>query len=256
MTANRHFRLSILTLALVTFPAGAWNLDCKFGADRKASLDTTGATRVEVLARAGDLTVRPAISPVVTAAGKACVSHEEYLAQSQVHVSRQGEVVQIVVQLPENMKGFGVFYASLDLTVDVPAGLPVVVTDSSGDVTIDKVRLVRLTDSSGDIVVRDVPGDVEINDSSGDIRVESAAGLVKIVDSSGDIVVRVARDVVIPSDSSGDIDIERIAGSVRIESDTSGDVSVSQVGKDVELVADSSGDVHVSGVKGVVKVPR
>ena len=42
--------------------------------NRCASLDTTGAA--------------------VTATGKACVSQENYLAQSQVHVSRQGDVVR------------------------------------------------------------------------------------------------------------------------------------------------------------------
>ena len=238
MAASHDSRLAILTLVLVAFPAGAWNLGCQFSAERTASLDTTGAARVEVLARAGDLTVRLSTGAAVTASGKACASNEKYLAQSQVHVSRRGEVVQVVVQLPDEMKGFGIVYASLDLTVDVPAGLPVDVTDSSGDVTIDKVRLVRLTDSSGDIVVRDVPGDIEINDSS------------------GDIVVRGARDVVIPSDSSGDIVVARVADSVRIESDTSGDVAISDVRKNVEFIADSSGDVKVSGVKGTVKVPK
>lgn len=256
MAARPSSRLALLSLALVAFPAGAWSLDCKFSAERKASLDTTGATRVEVLARAGDLTLRPSTGTALSAAGKVCASHEKYLAQSQVHVSRKGDVVEVAVQLPDESKGIGIFYASLDLAVDVPAGLAVVVTDSSGDVTIDEVRLVRLTDSSGEIVVRDLPGDIEINDSSGDIRVEATAGLVKIVDSSGDIVVRGARDVVIPSDSSGDIVIARVAGSVRIDSDTSGDVSISGVGQNVEFIADSSGDVRVSGVKGTVRVPQ
>ena len=255
MAANRHLRLSILALALLAFPAGAWSLGCNFSAERKATLDTSGVTRVEVLARAGDLTLRPSVGTTVTATGKACASHEKYLEQSQVHVSRQGGVIQVTVELPEEMTGIGIFYATLDLTVDVPADLPTVVTDSSGDVTIDKVRLTRLIDSSGDIVVRNLPADVEINDSSGDIRVENAAGLVKISDSSGDIVVHGAHDVVIPSDSSGDIDIERIAGSVRIENDSSGDVSISQVEGNVEFIADSSGGVHVSGVKGTVKLP-
>jgi len=101
MAASHHSRLAILTLVLVAFPAGAWNLGCQFSAERTASLDTTGAARVEVLARAGDLTVRLSTGAAVTASGKACASHEKYLAQSQVHVSRRGEVVQVVVQLPD-----------------------------------------------------------------------------------------------------------------------------------------------------------
>jgi hypothetical protein len=252
MAARRHSRLAILTLVLVAFPAGAWDLGCKFSAERTASLDTTGAARVEVLARAGDLTVRQSAGAAVAAWAGMRVTREVLAERC---VSRHGDVVQVAVQLPESMQDLASSRVP-DLAVDVPAGLPVDVTDSSGDVMIDKVRLVRLTDSSGDIVVRNVPGDVEIDDSSGEIRVENAAGLVKIVDSSGDIVVHGARDVVIPSDSSGDIVVARVADGVRIESDTSGDVAISDVGKNVEFIADSSGDVKVSGVKGAVTVPQ
>ena len=88
--------------------------------NRYASLDTTGAA--------------------VTATGKACVSQENYLAQSQVHVIRQGDVVRGVIQLPEEVQGIGILNASLDRTVDVPAGLAVVVTDSSGDVHVSNVK--------------------------------------------------------------------------------------------------------------------
>ena len=101
----------------------------------------------------------------------------------------------------------------------MPAALPVEVTDSSGDMTLDGVRVTRVTDSSGDILARGLPGDVEIEDSSGDISVRSRRGPVRISDSSGDIVVRGARDVLIPRDSSGDIRIEQVSGSVRIDQD-------------------------------------
>jgi len=50
--------------------------------------------------------------------------------------------------------------------VDVPAGLPVDVTGLERRCHDRQGSPVRLTDSSGDIVVRDVPGDIEINDSS------------------------------------------------------------------------------------------
>jgi hypothetical protein len=68
-----------------------------------------------------------------------------------LHVRREGNVIQVHVQVPETMSGIGIFYASLDLQVQVPAGLPVEITDSSGDMTLDGVRVVRLQDSSGDI---------------------------------------------------------------------------------------------------------
>ncbi len=255
MLVKHRSCLLLLALTLATAPAGAWDLGCKFTADRKASADSAGVQRVEVFARDGDLTLRPAAGSAVVASGKACASNEQYLEQTQVHLRRQGNVLQVVVQVPDEMKGIGLLYTSLDLTVEVPVSLPVQVTDSSGDVDIDGARVVRVTDSSGDIEARGLPADIEIDDSSGDIRVENSAGRVKVVDSSGDIVVQGAREVLVQSDSSGDIVLEKISSSVRIESDSSGDLTIAGVGGSVEVLSDSTGDVKVSAVKGSVKLP-
>jgi DUF4097 and DUF4098 domain-containing protein YvlB len=236
MTIRRGTLLLIASLLALPGTAGAWGSDCKFGADRTASLDTRGVERVEIHARAGDLTVKPATGAAVSASGRACASSEKVLGQTQIKLRRDGDVLQVLVQVPEDMQGIGIFYASLDLTVAVPAALPVEVTDSSGDMTLDGVRVTRITDSSGDILARGLSGDVEIDDSSGDISVLQAAGGVRISDSSGDIVVHGARDVLIPRDSSGDIRIEQVSGNVRIDQD-------------------SSGQVKVSGVRGIVKIP-
>ena len=113
--------IALLTLPL---PARAWD-NCAFSAERKGGFDTTGAERVEILARAGDLTVRPAAGTALGAAGRACASRQEFLDQTQLHVQRWGNVIQVHVQTPENMSGIGTFYAYLDLQVVVPEGLPV-----------------------------------------------------------------------------------------------------------------------------------
>ncbi len=128
----------------------------------------------------------------------------------------------VYVEVPDPDEDGHDSYAWLDLGVAVPAGIPVSLVDSSGDMTIDDVQVVKITDSSGDIVARKLPADVEIGDSSGDVRVEDAAGRVQVTDSSGDIVVRGAREVVIPTDSSGSIEISRVTGDVRIDNDSSG----------------------------------
>jgi len=246
----------VAAVALLALPmtALAWD-DCKFSAERKGGIDTTGAERVEILARAGDLTVRPASGSALGAAGRACASRQEFLDETQLHVKRAGNVIQVHVQTPEKMSGIGIFYAYLDLQVVVPEGLPVDITDSSGDMDLEGVRVVRVTDSSGDVTARRLLADVEIDDSSGDVRVEDAAGAVRVADSSGDIVIRGAQSVHIPQDSSGDIIIERIAGDVTIDRDSSGDVLVSNVGGNVELRADSSGLVRVTDVRGTVQLP-
>ncbi len=137
---TRPLRIAAL-LALLVLPitALAWDLDCRYGAERKASIDTAGAARVEIMARAGDLTVRPGSGTTLAAEGRACASSQAFLDQTQLHVRRQGDVVQVHVQVPEEMKGIGLMYASLDLTVSVPGDLPVEVTDSSGDMTLESV---------------------------------------------------------------------------------------------------------------------
>ena len=246
---------ALLTLLTLPVTAFALDLDCRYAADRKASIDTTGAARIEIMARAGDLVVRPASGPVLTAGGRACASSKAYLDQTQLHVRRQGDVVQVQVQVPDEMKGIGLLYASLDLTVSVPAGLPVMVTDSSGDMTLESVRVAKVLDSSGDISARGLKGDVEIEDSSGDIRIDDAAGRVRVTDSSGDVVIRGAGGVHVPLDSSGDIVVERISGDVRIDRDSSGDIRIAGVDGNVEVLADGSGEVRVTAVKGTVRLP-
>lgn len=256
MPATFLVRCSALVLYFLSAPAGAWDLNCRHAADRAAHIDTAGADRIEIAARAGDLEVRAGTDTALVAKGRACASSEEYLAQTQVQVVREGRTIRVVVQVPDKMAGIGLQYASLDLTVDVPAGLPVEVTDSSGDTTLSGVRVTRITDSSGDISVRGGSADLELNDSSGDIRIEDAAGTVTITDSSGDIVIRHASSVSIRNDSSGDIDVAQVTGDVRIDNDSSGDIRIADVGRNVTVLADTSGTVEVSDVKGTVSLPQ
>lgn len=255
MTHLASRSLALLALLVMPLPSLAWGTDCRYAADRRGSIDTAGASRVEIMARAGELSVRPARTTTLSAGGRACASSQAFLDQTLLHVRRDGDVVRVHVQVPEEMKGIGVFYATLDLTVDVPAGLPVDVTDSSGDITLEGVQVATLRDSSGDIVARGLVGDVVIEDSSGDIRIEDSAGAVRVTDSSGDIVIRGAAAVEIPIDSSGDIVVERVSRDVRIERDSSGDITIAGVGGNVEVLADGSGQLRVSGVKGTVRRP-
>jgi hypothetical protein len=252
----RRVRRLLPGLALLAFatPSVAWDM-CEHRAERRASLDTTGVARVVINARAGDLEVKPANGTTLVAAGPACASSAKFLEQTDIAVRREDDTLRVDVLVPDQMAGFGVFYATLDLTVDVPASLPIEITDSSGDLQAADVRVIKLTDSSGDIALRRLRADVEIWDSSGDLRVDDAAGQVQVRDSSGDIVIVGAKEVVIPSDSSGDISIQRVAGSVRIDQDSSGDIRVADVGRDFRLLGDSSGEVKVSGVRGEVHLP-
>lgn len=248
---------AMVLLSLASTPRAAWSdADCRFRADRVARVDTAGAERVEILARAGDLDVRPGAGTTLVGEGRACVSREDYLAATQVHAQRDGKIARVWVDVPEVISGFGRSYATLDLTVSVPAGLPVSITDTSGDLRVDDLAVTSIVDSSGDIVATHLRTDVAINDSSGDMRIENAAGRVTVNDSSGDIVIRGARDVHVVNDSSGDINIERVTGDVLVDNDSSGDISIRDVGQNLTVTTDGSGDVRVVDVRGTVSLPK
>jgi len=247
--------LVLLGLLALPITACAQDHDCRYTVRHRSSLDAAGAAKVEVLAGAGSLTVKPAAGGALIAEAKACASSQELLDQVQLRTQRQGDVLRVYAQLPGEMQGIGLFYAALDLVVSVPGDLPVDITDSSGAMTVDRVRLERIRDTSGDILVRNAHGDFEIEDSSGDLRVEEAEGTVRITDSSGDVVVEGAAGVHVVVDGSGDIEIGRVSGDVRIERDSSGDIGITGVGGNVEVLADGSGKLRVSDTKGTVKVP-
>lgn len=247
--------LLFLAALLLTAPAYAWDSGCRYSADRRVSIESAGAKRVVVIGRAGDLEVRPVSGSVIRGTGKACASREEYLLNLQLVTRRDGDVIYLEARTPGDMKGIGLLYANLGLEVEVPAGLPVAIQDSSGDIEAHDVRIVQVTDSSGDIVLNGITGDLDISDSSGDIHVARTAGRVQVQDSSGDIRITGAREVVIPSDSSGDITIEHVTGDVRIDHDSSGDIRIADVGRNVQLLSDTSGEVKLQRVKGTVRLP-
>jgi DUF4097 and DUF4098 domain-containing protein YvlB len=229
--------------------------DCDFSADRRASLPAEGVVSLEIIARAGDLTVRRASGPAIEGSGPACAASAELLAKTQIRTAREGGTARLFVQVPDEPdtdRG----NVTLDLTVAVPAGIAVTIVDTSGDIDVRDVRLAAITDSSGDIVVHDAEGDLEVNDSSGDVRLTNVGGAVTVTDSSGDLIVDTVQSLRVVRDSSGHIRVERVTGNVVIENDSSGDIEIDDVLGSVEVVADSTGERSIEGVKGSVSVPE
>jgi Toastrack DUF4097 len=260
MRSSTVFLTLILCLSAVPRTSLA-ELNCRFSAERTGGLPVAGVTRVRIEAGAGDLTIRGREGAVnVTASGRACSNSEELVAATQLHVTRDGDVLVVATELPEPVEhkglfGLGTDYATLDLEVEVPAALPLDVEDSSGDLELDNTAATTLADSSGDISIHGIAGDLAVTDSSGDIDISEVRGNLRLSDSSGDIeIVRVTGNVTIPVDSSGDIDIRHVDGTVHIETDTSGDVDVADVGHDVTIDVDSSGGIKVARIGGAFTV--
>lgn len=232
--------------------------DCEAEEPRDATVDAAGASSIKVDARAGSLRIegRPGTGKVVVR-GTACTSDRSLLEGIRLVAERRGGVVHVEAVLPDH-DGFGSIwgrrYAYLHLVIEVPDGVPLDVSDSSGDAVVERVASLRIEDSSGELLIRHVRGDVTVSDSSGELVIEDVGGTVRIRDTSGEIQVRNAAAVIVESDGSGEIDIAGIRGSVLIQDDGSGGIDVVDVGGDLTVEEDGSGGVHHNGVKGHVRI--
>jgi hypothetical protein len=162
---------------------------------------------------------------------------------------------------------------SLEYAITAPAGFPVAVTDSSGELNASGLGgTVALSDSSGDLGASDLAGNIRLDNNSGGITASGLAGNIRLDNSSGDITVSGLTGDLRFQDNSGGIVVNGLAGTDVIGSDSSGDITLTftKVPERVQ-VRDSSGgvtlvlppggtayDVNASASSGsaVVTVPR
>ena len=231
--------VSALVLLAATPAAGAAQSD-DFTAPREGTASASGASRVEVEARAGSLRIegREGLGEV-RVRGTARASDRETLEDIKLVVEREGSTVVVRVEIPDGPGvRFGRWNAALDLVVEVPSTMALDVRDSSGDAVIRGVA------------------SLDLQDSSGDLELENIGGTVRVEDSSGGIYVRDVRGDVRVSDSSGEIEVSRVTGTVTVDHDSSGGIDVSGVGGDFVVRRDGSGGISYRDVKGSVDIPR
>lgn len=247
------FRTTPLTLAALLLPTLAAADDCKFTAERSATIDAAGSKRIVIAAGAGELDIAGDSGGSARAKGRACASSAELLDSIQIETRREGDTVRVRAVMPEWQEGAFTInrYATLDLSVLVPKGAVLSVDDSSGDLRLRDVQAAEVADSSGDLTVRNIAGDLSVTDSSGEISLQQVGGKLHLKDSSGDVEIDDVRgDIEVEVDSSGDLEIKRVAGGVHIESDSSGDIEISEVQRDVTIDVDSSGSIRVQQING------
>jgi len=247
-------RYWLLLLALGPATAFAWGDGCKLRADRAGGVDAKGVERVVVRTGAGDMKVVGRGNAVrIEARGVACAAKQELLDAAQISVRREGNIVYVETNLPQNQEGWSFGnneYAYIDIGIALPSSIPVDATDSSGDAAFEDLKALTLQDSSGDLSIHRIAGLTDVGDSSGDIEIDNA-GSVRVRDSSGDIEVdEVHGDVEVALDSSGDIRVAKVDGNVRVQQDSSGGIRVEDVKGNVDVDSDSSGDIYAGQVKG------
>jgi hypothetical protein len=243
----------LLLLALAPASALAWGDGCEFKADRAGGIDAKGVEKVVIRASAGDMKVVGRANAIrVEARGVGCASTQELLDAVKIHVRREGNIVYVETDLPQDKNGwtFGKNQSAyIDLGVALPSNIPVEATDSSGDATFEDLKSLRLEDSSGDLELTRIAELVDVSDSSGDVDIDDV-GSVRLRDSSGDLEVETVRgDVEVVNDSSGDIRITQVDGNVMVREDSSGGIRVEDVKGSVEVDSDSSGDIYAGRVK-------
>lgn len=215
--------------------------ECKIAGARAATAPLAGIERVEIDAEAGDLHVNGVAGAAnVDARGKACASSDDMMEGIELEMKREATVLHIRSTTPgggmRHLFGRSP-YATLDLTVTLPANLPVKVADSSGDLEVAGVLSLDLKDDSGDILVHDIAQNVVIDDDSGDLTVTGVQGNVTL------------------QDGSGDIKVNKVAGIVEVISDGSGDIDVDDIARGLIVQADGSGDINFSHVRGSIQIP-
>ena len=252
--------LAALGCFLVPPPAAAAE-GCRSHTERAAAADAAGLASVEIFARAGELEVRGrSDAREISARGDGCASRDDMLGAMDIVLRRVDDRLQILVEMPdvtgETKRAWRNEYAVMDLRVDLPDTIPVIVHDSSGGMVLHNLAAVEVTDSSGDIEIDQVAGPVLVTqDSSGGIEIRGAGAVTIQIDSSGEIFVEDADSVTIANDTSGDITLRRIQGNVLIGNDSSGGISVRDVGGSLIVENDTSGGIRYRDVAGAVSLP-
>jgi hypothetical protein len=141
-------------------------------------------------------------------------------------------------------------FCSLQYAITAPAGLPVAVTGSSGNMNASDMRgTVTLSDGSGDLGVSGLAGDIRLDDGSGNITASgiTASGLnggIQLDNSSGDITASGLTGDLHFQEDSGNIVVNGLAGTDVVGGNLSGDITLTFTEvPELVHVTDSSGNI-------------
>ncbi len=134
---------------------------------------------------------------------------------------------------------------SLRYAITAPVGLPVAVTDSSGNLNASGMRgTVTLSDSSGDLGASGLAGNIRLDDSSGNITASGLTGGIRLDNSSGDITASGLTGDLQFRNNSGNVVVNGLAGTDVVGGNSSGDITLTftKIPGRVQ-VTDSSGNI-------------
>lgn len=253
---RRLFTAALLLAPLAAFAA----TPCKYEAPRNLQLDLAGVRAVQIEVHSQDMHLTGSTSASgLTLTGRACASDKAVLDSLQVTQRREGEQLLLDIGGSNHfsLSLFGNSYANLDVTVQLPASLPVTVSVGSGDADVSGVQQLQSSVGSGDLHVRQISGKFSTSVGSGDVNATEIGSLDLGSVGSGDFKADgIKGDARVGSIGSGDVTLRALGGSVHADTLGSGDFNVSDVAGDFSLGAKGSGDVNHSGIKGKLSVPH
>lgn len=253
---RRLFTAALLLAPLAAFAA----TPCKYEAPRNLQLDLAGVRAVQIEVHSQDLHLTGSTSASgLTLTGRACASDKAVLDNLQVTQRREGDQLLLDIGGDNHfsLSLFGNSYANLEVTVQLPANLPVTLSVGSGDADVSSVQQLQSNVGSGDLHVRQISGKFNSSVGSGDVDATDIGSLELGSVGSGDFKATGIRgDARVGSIGSGDVELHNVGGSVRADTLGSGDLTVSDVAGDFSLGAKGSGDVNHSGIKGKTSVPH
>lgn len=249
----------LLLAALLLAPLASHADECKFQAPRNLTLDLTGVREVQVDLHSHDLHLNGSSGPGGTVTGRACASDEKLLDDLTVTQRREGDrlIVEAGNRSHITISLFKSSYTSLDLNMQVPSQIPVVLNVGSGDAWVSGFQRLTTQVGSGDVHVSKISGPFSASVGSGDVEVHDVGSLNIGSVGSGDVKIDgVHGDARLGSIGSGDVTVRGVDGGVRVDTLGSGDLRVRDVRGDLSVGAKGSGDISHSGVQGKVSVPH
>jgi Putative adhesin len=250
----------LLLAALVLVPLASQADECKYQAPRNLTLDLNGVREVQVDLHSHDLHLTGSDSAKGgTLTGRACASDSKLLDDLTVTQRREGDRLIVEAGGKGHMviSMFGHSYTDLDLNLQLPAQMPVVLNVGSGDAWVTGLQRLETQVGSGDLHVSKIAGPFASSVGSGDVDVRDVGSLDVGSIGSGDVKVDGIRgDARVGSVGSGDVTIVQVGGNVRVDTLGSGDLRVRDVRGDFSVGAKGSGDISHSGVQGKVNVPH
>ena len=245
MTRARWVVLAVglpVVLALIAFGVNGWvNGTVIYLADLHDVGYSVGFSvppahgQVRVHSSNGDLTVQTGTGPQIVVHGQLSGS---FVRPSFSHRSTaDGLSLNPVCRVPGN--------CLLDLGISAPAGLPVSVSDSFGELDASGLDgTVTLSENTGDLTASRLTGNVHLSDGFGALTASGLAGSIRLDNNSGDIQAAGVVGNTRIQDSFGAVSVTGLAAADVVASNNSGDISLTftKVPQQVN-VTDSFGNI-------------